>query len=125
MGDDYSILNFFWTMLIISMWMMWIWVVLSTFMDNFRRTDHGGWAKAMWTVFLIFLPILGVLSYLIARPRNTPQDQQMRAQWEATNARIQGGSAVDDLATAQQLLSSGAIDQAEFDRIKTRVMATV
>jgi hypothetical protein len=69
--DDYPLLGLFWTMLMFTFMVMWIWVVLSVFMDNFRRNDHGGWAKALWTLFIVFLPILGVLSYMIARPKGT------------------------------------------------------
>ncbi len=58
-----------WWMFIFFAWVMWIFVVISVFIDNFRRKDHGGFAKAMWTVLIIFLPVIGVLCYLIARPR--------------------------------------------------------
>jgi hypothetical protein len=58
-----------WWMFIFFAWVMWIFVVISVFIDNFRRKDHGGLAKAMWTVLIIFLPVIGVLCYLIARPR--------------------------------------------------------
>ena len=61
-----------WWMIVFFAWVIWIWVVITVFMDNFRRQDHGGVAKAMWTVFIIFLPILGVLIYLIARPKEQP-----------------------------------------------------
>lgn len=125
MGDDYSILNFFWTMFIVSIWIMWIWVVISIFMDNFRRNDHGGWAKALWTLFIVFLPIIGVLAYMIARPKNTPQDQELMAQFQAQQSRLQGGAAVDDIAKAKELADSGAITKEEFEQIKTKAMATV
>jgi len=60
-----------WWICIVSFWIMWIAVVIQVFMDNFRRTDHGGFAKAMWTIVIIFLPILGVIIYMIARPAET------------------------------------------------------
>jgi len=60
-----------WWICIVSFWIMWIAVVIQVFMDNFRRTDHGGFAKAMWTIVIIFLPILGVIIYMIARPSET------------------------------------------------------
>lgn len=59
-----------WWMIVFFAWVIWIFVVISVFIDNFRRKDHSGWAKAMWTVLIIFLPIIGVLVYLIARPRD-------------------------------------------------------
>ncbi len=57
-----------WWMCIFFLWVLFIYLVIVVFMDNFRRTDHGGWAKAMWTIFIIFLPFLGILIYMIARP---------------------------------------------------------
>jgi hypothetical protein len=57
-----------WWMIIFFVWVMWIYVVIRVFIDNFERRDHSGWAKAMWTLVIIFLPIIGVCAYLIARP---------------------------------------------------------
>ena len=59
-----------WTMIVFFAWVMFITWVVMLLVDNFRRTDHSGWAKAGWTVFVIFLPLLGVLIYMIARPRD-------------------------------------------------------
>ena len=61
-----------WWMCIFFAWIIWILIVIHVFLDNFRRDDHGGFAKAIWTVFIVFVPILGVLFYLIARPRQMP-----------------------------------------------------
>ena len=58
-------------MIILFFFVMWIFVVIHVFIDNFRRTDHGGLAKAMWTILIVFLPVLGVVFYLIARPSET------------------------------------------------------
>ena len=66
----YPILGVFWTITMFFLWAAWIYVVIWVFMDNFRRRDHSGWAKALWTIVIIFVPILGVLFYLIARPRD-------------------------------------------------------
>jgi Phospholipase_D-nuclease N-terminal len=57
-----------WWIFIVSFWVMWILVVINVFIDNFRRRDHSGLAKAMWTILIVFLPILGVIFYMIARP---------------------------------------------------------
>ena len=65
---DYPLLEVFWTIAIIFVWMLWIFLVIWTLVDNFRRRDHGGWAKAAWTVFIIFVPLIGILVYFIARP---------------------------------------------------------
>ena len=58
-----------WWMFIFFAWVMFIWLVVFVFIDNFRRSDHSGWAKAMWTVLIVFLPFLGIIIYLIARPK--------------------------------------------------------
>ena len=63
-------------MCIFFAWVIWIWLLILVLSDNFRRRDHGGFAKAMWTLFVIFTPLLGVLVYMIARP---PEDESMMA----------------------------------------------
>lgn len=65
---DYPLLGMFWTVVLFALFFLWIFVVLWTFVDNFRRRDHGGWAKALWFVFIIFFPLIGVFVYLVARP---------------------------------------------------------
>jgi hypothetical protein len=65
---DYPLLGIFWTIAIFALWFMVIFTVIWAFVDNFRRSDHSGWAKAGWTVVIILLPLLGTLIYLIARP---------------------------------------------------------
>jgi hypothetical protein len=68
LASDYPFLDIFWTMMIFFFWVIWIWLLILVLSDNFRRRDHSGWAKAGWTLFVIFLPLLGVLVYMIARP---------------------------------------------------------
>jgi hypothetical protein len=68
LAADYPLLNIFWTISIFFLWVAWIFVVIWVFIDNFRRRDHGGGAKALWTIVIIFVPLLGVFVYLIARP---------------------------------------------------------
>jgi Phospholipase_D-nuclease N-terminal len=68
LADTYPFLNIFWTMLIFFAFVIWIYLLIMVLGDNFRRRDHSGWAKAGWTLFVIFLPLIGVLVYMIARP---------------------------------------------------------
>jgi hypothetical protein len=68
--DNPSFWDVIWWMTIFFAWVMWIFVVINVFIDNFRRPDHSGFAKAIWTFLIVFLPVLGVLAYLIARPRD-------------------------------------------------------
>ena len=71
-ATDYPFLDIFWTMLVFFAWVIWVSLVIIVLLDNFRRHDQSGWAKAGWTVFVIFLPLIGVLVYMIARP---PEDK--------------------------------------------------
>ena len=70
LATDYPFLDIMWTMFIFFAWLIWISLLVMVLADNFRRDDHSGWAKAGWTLFVIFLPLIGVLVYMIARPKN-------------------------------------------------------
>ena len=67
-ASSYPFLNIFWTMMVFFFWVMYVFVVIWALIDNFRRSDHSGGAKALWTLFIIVLPAIGVLSYLVVRP---------------------------------------------------------
>jgi uncharacterized membrane protein YcjF (UPF0283 family) len=121
--SDNPILEFIWYMLIIYFWFMVIMVYVQIIWDILRRENLSGWGKAGWIILLLFMPFLGALIYVIARPKNTEQDKRDREAALAAQARLQGGSAVDDLAKAQGLLEKGAITQAEFDAIKAKALA--
>ncbi len=69
LATDYPFLDIMWTMFIFFAWVIFIYLLILVLADNFRRHDHSGWAKAGWTIFVIFVPLLGVLIYMIARPR--------------------------------------------------------
>jgi hypothetical protein len=102
--------------------MIYIWIFITVFADIFRRNDIGGGKKAMWIIFIIFIPLIGVLAYMIARPKMTEQDKQLMEQAQAQQHRAAGYSAADEIAKAQALLASGAITQAEFDEMKRKAM---
>ncbi len=65
---DYPLLGVFWSLLMFSMFVLWIFIVVYVFIDNFRRRDHSGVAKALWFLFIVFIPVIGVVAYLITRP---------------------------------------------------------
>jgi hypothetical protein len=67
-ASGYPFLDIMWTMFIFFAWVIWIWLLILVLSDNFRRRDHSGWSKAGWTVLVIFLPLIGVLLYMITRP---------------------------------------------------------
>ena len=117
------ILEFFWWMFMFYLVFAVIMMFIQVFADIFRRENLTGWGKAGW-IFLIFVvPFLGILIYMLARPKNTEQDQRMMAEMQAQQSRVHGGSAADDIAKAKALLDSGAITQAEFDAIKAKALA--
>jgi quinol-cytochrome oxidoreductase complex cytochrome b subunit len=68
---DYPLLSVFWSIFVFGMWMLWIFIVIWAFVDNFRRSDHSGWAKALWFLFIVFVPVIGVLAYIVARPADS------------------------------------------------------
>jgi hypothetical protein len=127
LAADYPFLNILWTMIVFFAWVAWIWIVITVLIDVFRRDDIGGWGKAAWVVFVILVPFLGVLIYLIAEHDGMRErsERQMRGQQEAFDSYVRetaGGSATE-IAKAKELLDSGAITQAEFDAIKTKALS--
>ena len=72
-ASSYPFLDIMWTMFIFFAWVIWIWLLILVLSDNFKRRDHSGWAKAGWTLLVIFLPLIGVLIYMITRPPE-PED---------------------------------------------------
>jgi uncharacterized membrane protein YcjF (UPF0283 family) len=124
---DYPFLDVLWTMIIFFAWLAWIWIAITVFGDLFRRHDISGWGKAAWVVFVIVLPFLGVLVYLIAqhdamRERQAKVAQAQQQTFDQYIKEAAGGSAAE-IAKAKELLDSGTINQAEFDRIKQRALA--
>ena len=118
-----SVWDVLWTIMIFFFWVMYIWIFITFFTDILRRNDLGGWAKAGWLIFLIFIPLLGALVYLIARPKMTEQDKQIMESMEQQEKRAAGFSPAEEIAKAQALKDSGAITDAEFEELKRRAMA--
>jgi hypothetical protein len=124
---DFPFLEVLWTMILFFAWVAWIWIVVTVLIDIFRRDDIGGWGKAAWVVFVIVLPFLGVLVYLIAqhdgmRERSVKQIQDQQAAFDQY-VRDTAGGAAGEIEKAKGLLDSGAIDQTEFDAIKRRALS--
>jgi Phospholipase_D-nuclease N-terminal len=70
LASDYPFVDVMWTMLVFFGWVIWISLVIMILIDNFRRSDHSGWVKAGWLLFVIFVPLIGVLTYIIVRPND-------------------------------------------------------
>ena len=125
---DYPFLNILWSMIIFFAWVIWIWMMITILADVFRRRDLSGWGKAAWTVFLIVLPFLGVLVYLIANhdgmaDRSAQQIRGQQARFdEHVRSVAQTGGPAAEIEKANQLLESGAITQPEFETIKAKAL---
>ena len=118
---EYPFLNIFWTMIIFFSWVIWIWMVIGVLADVFSRHDISGWTKAAWAVFMIVLPFLGVLIYLITTGKEMAE---RKAQAFADMAPPAGASgAAAEIERAKQLLDGNAITRAEFDTLKAKALA--
>ena len=128
LAADYPFMDVLWSMLIFVGFIMWFWLVIMVFADIFRRHDIGGFVKALWCIVVIFLPLFGVLVYLIAYNKGIAErtGKEVAAQQEAFDARVRevagSGGAASEIQSAKALLDSGAITQAEFDQIKARAL---
>lgn len=120
----------FWSILWFTLFFIWIWMLIAVFSDIFRSPDLGGWAKALWCIFVIVAPFLGVLVYLIARGHKMSEHaiQQAQAQEAATRAYIQqvsgsGANAAEQIAKAAELRDKGLISEDEFQALKTKALS--
>jgi hypothetical protein len=126
---SYPLLGAFWTILEIFLWILWIWVLVYVFIDIFRSHDLSGWAKALWFVFVLFIPLIGVLVYLIARGGEMQQRAVQDAQQQDQDVRryIQQAAgepnSADQLAKLADLRDRGVITADEFEREKAKVLA--
>jgi len=128
---QYPILDFFLTMLYFFLFIIWIWLLIMVFVDIFRSHDMGGFAKALWVIFVIILPFLGVFVYLIARGGKMHERaaQQAAEQQKAFDEYVKqtAGTAdttADQLSKLADLKSQGVITDAEFDAQKSKILAS-
>jgi len=125
---DYPFLNIFWTMILFFCWVAWIWMLVMILGDVFRR-DLSGWAKAGWSVFLIVLPFLGALIYLISQgkemsERSVGQAHVSRAHFDDHGGTVaSNGGAAGQIEKAKSLLDAGTITQQEFEALKAKALA--
>jgi len=126
---SYPLLGAFWTILEIFLWVLWIWILIYVFIDIFRSHDLSGWAKALWFLFVLFIPLIGVLVYLIARggtmQERAVQDAQQRDQQFRSYVQDAAGSqnTADQLTKLADLRDRGIITADEFEREKAKVLA--
>ena len=128
-SSSYPLLNVFWTIFIVFLWVIWIWILIWIFIDIFRSRDLSGWAKALWFLFVLLIPLIGVLVYLIARGGKMHEHAVQQAQQQDQEARayIQEAagtpSAADQLAQLADLHDRGDITDAEYDREKAKILS--
>ena len=126
---DYPLLNLFWTMLFFFFWVIWFWLLITIFADIFRRQDIGGGKKALWTIFVIITPFVGVLIYMIVESKGMSERQAQAAQRAKSQTDdyiktvAQEVDPAGQIAQAKSLLDSGAINQQEFDKLKQNALA--
>ena len=129
---QYPILDFFLTMLYFFLFVIWIWLLITVFVDIFRSHDMGGVAKALWVIFVVILPFLGVFVYLIARggkmheraARDAAQQQQAFDEAVRQAAGTPGNSTADQLSKLADLKSQGVLTDAEFEAQKSKILAS-
>jgi len=126
---SYPLLGAFWTILIIFLWVIWFWILITIFIDIFRSHDLNGWEKALWFIFVRFLPLIGVLVYLIARGSKMQQHAQRDAQVQdqqfrqyVQEAAGSGQSTADQLAKLADLRDRGVITPEEFASQKAKIL---
>jgi hypothetical protein len=131
-STDYPVLDAFLTMLWFFLFIIWIWLLIMVFIDIFRSHDMGGGAKALWVIFIIILPLLGVLVYLIARggkmheraAQEAAQQQKAFDTYVRQTAGSGGGSSADQLSKLADLKSQGVLTEAEFEAQKAKILAS-
>ena len=129
--SSYPLLNVFWSMLYFFLWIIWIWILIMVFIDIFRSRDLSGWGKALWFLVVLFIPLIGVLVYLIARggkmqqhaARDAQQQDQQFRQYVQEAAASSPASTADQLSKLAELRDRGVISAEEFDREKAKVLA--
>ena len=127
--SSYPLLNVFWTILEVFLWVIWIWILIWVFIDIFRSHDLSGGAKALWFLFVLFIPLIGVLVYLIVRGGSMHEraQQQARQQDREFRAYVQQAagsqSTADQLTKLADLRDRGVISAEEFEREKAKILA--
>jgi hypothetical protein len=129
--SNYPVLDIFWSLLEFFLWVIWIWIMIWIFIDIFRSHDLSGWAKALWFLFVLLIPLVGVLVYLIVRGgsmhersvRQAHQQDQAFRHYVQQAAADSPASTADQLTKLADLRDRGVISGDEFDREKQKLLA--
>ena len=126
---SYPLLGAFWTIFEIFLWVIWFWILITVFIDIFRSRDLSGWGKALWFLFVLLIPLIGVLVYLIARGGKMHERSVREAQQEDREFRsyvqetASSATPADQLARLADLRDRGVISAEEFNREKAKILA--
>jgi hypothetical protein len=130
LAAEWHVGQVFWSMLWFFLFFIWIWLLITVFADIFRSHDLGGFAKALWVIFVILVPYLGVFVYLIARGHKMGERavQQAQAQDAAARVYIQqaagtSASPAEELARLSSLKDQGVINDDEYAQLKAKALA--
>jgi hypothetical protein len=128
-NGEYPLLDVFWTMLYLFLWILWIFLLIRILTDVFRSPDLSGWGKALWTIFIVILPLIGVLAYLIVRG-GSMQDRDYK-QAQATDQAVReyvrsaagSPSTADELTKLAALRDQGVLTTEEYEAQKAKLLA--
>jgi len=122
LATEWSFGSFLWATVVFLFWFIFIWMFITIFADIFRRDDLSGGAKAGWIILIVLVPFLGILIYMIARPKMTEQDKEMLAAAQEQRRRLEGYSAADEIAKLATLRDEGKITPEEYEAMKAKAL---
>ena len=122
-ATDWTFGDVLWAMIAFFFWFIFIWMFIGVFADIFHRRDISGGAKAGWIFLVCILPFLGILIYMISRPKDLPQDREEMTKLVEQQRRLAGYSAADEIAKLDGLKAAGSITDDEYQRLKERALA--
>jgi uncharacterized membrane protein len=120
-----TFLDVLWYSIVFFVWVLAIWLFIVLIGDVIRRNDLSGWSKGAWIFFMVLLPFIGAIAYIIARPKVTPQDVRMMAQSEAAYRAAGSVSTADELTKLSELRVQGVLSEQEYEDLKRRTLAAV
>ncbi len=125
---DTPFLTFLWTMIVLFFMVIYFMMLFGVIGDLFRRHDIGGGKKALWIIFLIVLPLISLLTYMIVNgtgiaERQLARAERAQAEFDSHVRSVAAGASADEIAKAKQLLDSGAISKEEYDKLKAKALA--
>lgn len=127
-SSSYPALSVFWSIVEVFLWVLWFWILIMVLIDLFRSPDLSGWGKALWFLFVLFIPLIGVLAYLVVRGSSMHERtrQQARQEDQAFRSYVQEAagpkSAADEITKLAGLRDQGAITTDEFEREKSKIL---